>query len=169
MPLLGHSPVDVQLAQRTYTFRRLTWQEEVVVYPTLGLTPHVDPRRVLLAHMLVSVDGTPVEFAQSLRLMRALRAPILDRVYVIALGKMPDRRILEGDDLYAAPAVKVFVKKVITEEEEAQEKHDDFLTGVFGREEVEEEREMEAAILQASKKQGAIRLDPFTQEPLEGE
>ena len=166
MPLLGHSPVDVQLAKRTYTFRRLTWQEEVAALPQFGETDH---RRTLLALMMESVDGQSVAFDDALRITKAFRTPVLERLFVIVLGRMPDRRVVSAPDTYSAPAVRVFVKKVITEEEEAQEKHDDFLTGVFGREEVEEEREMEAAILHASKKQGAIRLDPFTQEPLEGE
>ena len=52
MPLLGHSPVDVQLAQRTYTFRRLTWQEEVVVY-----------RRVVAESILLEQEKIPHAYA----------------------------------------------------------------------------------------------------------
>ena len=165
--LLGHTEVHTEIAGHSYTFRRLNWQEELAQSPALTLDTKTDPRRIFLATMLAKVDGKPLTFMDALKLTKAFRAPVLERVYMIAMGSMPAHRAFSIPTLFKAPGVKSFSQKVIEEEESEAEKGDNFLEGIFGKEEVEEEREMEAAILKASDKRGAIKLNPFTQEPLE--
>jgi hypothetical protein len=165
---LGHFEVHTEIAGHSYTFRRLTWRDEIAQTTLLMTAGKLDPRRILLASMLSKIDGKPLTFESAFRVTKALRTPVLERVYMIAVGGMPDHRVFSVGPLYRAPEVKTFARKVIEEEEAEAESGDRFLEGIFGKDEVDEEREMEAAILKASGKKGAIKLNPFTQEPVDG-
>ena len=166
---LGHVEVHTEIAGHSYTFRRLNWRDEVAQVSKLVVAGKLDPRRILLATMLTKIDGKPLNFDAAFKVTKALRAPVLDRVYMIAIGGLPLHRTFTVGPLYQAPEVKTFSRKVVEEEEAEAQGEDNFLEGIFGKDEVDEEREMESAILKASGKKGAIKLNPFTQEPVDGE
>jgi hypothetical protein len=167
---LGHFEVHTEIAGHSYTFRRLNWREEIVQTEIMRLAPKKgDPRRGFLAHMLSHIDGKPLTLASAIKVMNALRAPVLERVYMIAVGGLPPHRTFSVGPLYKAPGVKMFARKIVEEDETEAEAGDKFLEGIFGKDEVDEEREMEAAIFKASGKKGAVKLNPFTQEPVDGE
>lgn len=168
------TPTPAPLEQTTSTkiggheflFRRLNWREELSFAGRMDMKG-IDPRRVILANHLVSVNGKTMGFEEALRVMRALRVPVLERAYMVVIGGLPGHRKFSAEGLYVAPDVRKFSKKVYQEEEETEVREEAFLENLFGQKEVAEEREMEAAILRNSGKQGAVKLDPFSGQPLE--
>ena len=151
LPKVPATSIQLTLAGHTFTFRRLSWRDEVKF--SLG-TAH--PTRLdYCAWAMDSVDSKPIGYSDALTLLQRLPKPIQDRVVVFYLGSLPARRsfTLVGN-LYTAPDPAPYVERVAIEPDTEDSGEREVLRR-FGREEVDEAEAQAEAMARASNYAGA--------------
>jgi hypothetical protein len=149
--------VDIQLGpQYRFKFRQLLWKEEFAIRPGKE-----DPRRVVLATALSEISGLKIkDYAEAWRVLcpEVLPTAILERVFVIYRGTLPEDREFKTLNLYKAPEPSDYTKRVVEQEAETEKKVDVVMERAesqFSKEELEEAREVDRQILAGAKsKQG---------------
>jgi hypothetical protein len=96
--------VEVKLLKYKFTFRQLAWREEHAIK-----FEGKDARRVLLSSALHEISGLAVtSYEEAYRVIEALPVPILNRVFVMYKGGLPNNREFTTLNLYqAAKTLKV--------------------------------------------------------------
>jgi hypothetical protein len=150
--------VEVKLLNYTFKFKRMRWREHAAIKFEKGK----DPQRILLAHALLEVAGIkPKIFDESLRVMGAVPAAIVDRVFKIWRSSFPPARKFTTSKLYCAPEPLQYDRKIDIEGDEEDATHDRTmreLESKFGPKEVAETRSLEQQILAAAqRKEGGFR------------
>jgi hypothetical protein len=153
LPPPGKSEVDLPLAGHKFTFRRLTWREEVEFSQRSGGTG----RQAYIANALTTVDGKTVDYESALKMLRTLPRPIYERVVVYYLGSLPGRRIPTSPTPYQAPEAASYQRVVDTEDEEMQTEEERILERTFGKDEVEEQRELAQRMVKGTHAAGVTR------------
>ena len=143
--------VEIKLLNHILKLRRLTWED----YMTLSFEKEF--RKVVLSAALVGVSGKSFTSTEALTLLNTLPAALIDKLYTIYIGSLDDRRKFSSKDLSEAPSALEFSVKM----EEGQTKPVDLieqqLETQFGKQAVEEERALNARILQQSDYKKAIQ------------
>jgi hypothetical protein len=138
--------IEVKLLQYVFRFKPLNWREEFSV----EYNPKKNRLRTLLASALMEVSGLKVSTVEEAwKVLEPLPDPILNRVYIIYKGSLPESRAFNTLGLYKAPEPSRFVRqleKVEQQREEVMDKVEKEMETKFGRKELEEamrtEREM---------------------------
>jgi hypothetical protein len=151
--------LEIKLLNYNFVFRPLTWREEF----GLDLT-RKDRLREFLAIALIEVAGLPVNTVEDAkRVLDAVPYTVLERVLVIYKGRQPKARLFHAVGLYRAPEPKKF-RRVFEEEtvkrDEAMDQVEREMEAKFGRQELEDAKEVDRRILEASKLRGASKPSP---------
>jgi len=153
-------PVEIQLLNYNFRFRRLTWREELALNIPVGKSQV----RPVLAAALVDVSDLPVKtIGEAKKVVAALPKPVADRVFRIYKGSLPQNRTFETAGLYCAPEPSVYIKRVEDGEDAIDAATDRAMNRMeqqFGKEELEEAAEVDRKIIAASKLRGAIKKNP---------
>ena len=161
LPHSGFTPIGLNLKDHKFTFRRLTWREEVVFARKL-----VKPRRIdYVAYAMANVDEKVVTYEQAILLLTNLPRPISERVVIYYLGSLPERRLVTLSSIYAAPDPVPSRQRVEIEAEEGEDAAESALIAKFGRGEVVEAEAMGDKIAAGT---GLVGATPATAQVLEG-
>lgn len=150
--------IEVKLLHYTFRFRHLSWREEFAL--KFGKE---DPRRVTLAAALDNISGLKIEkTVDAVRIFKTIPEAVLQRAYIIYRYKLPKTRIFSTRDLYRAPDPSKHtgkIQEIETQREETADVLHRQMEATFGRQELQEQRELESEILKKSGKRGAIKKD----------
>lgn len=143
--------VEVTLKSYSFKFRRLTWRDTFSSKKTSKVE--------VLAQALISVADTPTDYEGALKILRSLPIPIQDRVYVIYIGSQDERRLLTSLPPWSAPEAIEY--KETLDKEEAQldsmiSESEEAFANQYGRQALDEERELSREIIKNSGYKGAI-------------
>jgi hypothetical protein len=153
LPPPGKSEVDLPLAGHKFTFRRLTWREEIEFSQRSGTTG----RQAYIANALTTVDGKTLGYDDALKMLRTLPRPIYERVVVFYLGSLPGRRIPTTEIPYTAPEAATYQRNVEADDEDLQSEEDRILERTFGKDEVEEQKDLAQRMVAGTKATGVTR------------
>jgi hypothetical protein len=104
--------VEVKLLKYKFTFRQLAWREEHAIK-----FEGKDARRVLLSSALHEISGLAVtSYKEAYRVIEALPVPILNRVFVMYKGGLPNSREFTTLNLYQAPSPRSYQEQLSREE-----------------------------------------------------
>jgi hypothetical protein len=152
--------VEVKLLNYKFRFKRLRWREEF----SIKFEPKQDPYRVILAYALETISGLPAgSVAEAYRVFEAMPSAIVSRVYKIYKGSLTSPRRFVTAGLYKAPEPSVYVNRVVEDEAKQETEVDKVaqrMESTFGKKELDEAREIDQKIIQASGYRGAVRKDP---------
>jgi hypothetical protein len=150
--------VEVKVLKYKFRFRPIYWREGFKIKPE----PTLDRRRQLLAHALTEISGLKINnLEEATKVFASIPLSIIDRIFTVYMGSLPAPRLFKTMGLFKAPEPIQYsrhVEKEIREQEdEAFKRAEDLLESKYGKEELRETRELEAAILKGSKLRGATR------------
>lgn len=146
--------IEVKLLNHLFKFKRLTWEE----YLSLGF--QID-RKMVLCKALKEVSGKSVTLEDATKIITSIPTAISDRVYTIFIGSQDDRRKFTAPPLWQAPNAVEHVTRLQKEEVDKDKiisEVEKQLETKFGKEALEEEREINRRIVQNSGYKGAIKL-----------
>lgn len=158
--------VEVKLLSYKFQFRRIRWREQAAIH----FDKKKDPQRVLLAHALLEVSGIkPKDSAEAVRVMDAIPAAIVTRVFKLWRGSFPPARRFTTSRLYRAPEPSQYSTHIRIDEQEEDFEHDRVVSSMeskFGLQEVAETRDLNQKILSAARRrEGGFRgAVPATEE-----
>lgn len=159
------STVEINLLNYKFQFRPLSWREEF----SMKFEPNKDRLRTILSHALVEVSGLPVKsMVDAMKVLEAIPGTVIYRLFVIYKGSVPPARSFTTLGLYKAPEPNRMVKKfeeAATEEEQTSERFSREMEQRFGRQELEEQREMERLMFKNSKARGVTPATPDGELP----
>jgi hypothetical protein len=150
--------VEVKLLEYTFKFKRMLWREDFAI----KFPPNKDPQRVMLAAALLEVSNLkPKDFDDALRVMDAIPAAIVNRVFRIWRGSFPSSRRFTVSKLYRAPAPVTYVRKMEEIEDREDVVHDrlvEEMESKFGPKELADARDIERKIMTAAqRKEGGYK------------
>jgi hypothetical protein len=152
--------VEIKLLKYAFIFRQLTWRDEFKV----KYDPKKDRFRSHLAAALVEVSGLKVNTAEeAMKVLDAMPQSVINRVFVLYKGGLPEPRIFSTVGLYKAPEPSRFVKKfeeVEEQRERVMDKIESEMEQKFGSKELEEAREVERLMAKNSKLRGVTKATP---------
>ena len=144
--------VEVKLLKYVFQFRGIKWRE----HASIPFTKGKDHQRLLLAYALLTVAGIkPKNVEEATRVMDAIPAAIVDRVFKIWRASFPPARKFTTSKLYCAPKPSQYSKQIELDDEEEDVVHDKTMREMeskFGHQELAETRELERKILAASQR-----------------
>ena len=154
--------VTLPLLGREFTFRRLTWRDEI-----LFAKAHPQATRLDYAiHALQAVAGQAVTPEQARIILEALPKPIQARVVVLYVGALPDHRTFQSDIPYTAPEPSAYQDTVDDEAQALANEEDEALERRFGAEDVAESKALAAQMARGTHYAGVTRpLDPEAPTP----
>jgi len=126
----------------------------------------------MLAHALLEVSNLkPKDSEEAMRVMDAIPAAIINRVFRIWRGSFPPSQRFTVSKLYKAPAPAAYVKRIEEDEDRENVAHDKTVREMenkFGMQDVEDAREIDNRILAAARRReggfkGAV---PATEDKL---
>jgi ribonuclease D len=149
---------EVKLLSYRFIFKKMRWREHAAIKFEKGK----DPQRIILAHALLEVAGIkPKNVAESMRVMDAVPAAIVERVFKIWRAAFPPARKFTTSKLYCAPEPSQYDKQIVREEDEETAVHDRTMREMeskFGPQEIAETKNLERQILSAAqRKDGGFR------------
>lgn len=158
-------PIKVTVLKYVFLFRPLHWREDFGIKHD----PKIDRRRQVLARALVEISGLKIkDIKEANKVFAAIPISIIDRIFTVYKGSLPAPRVFKTIGLYKAPEPVKFSRRV---EKELREKGDEafsraeeLLESRYGKQELQETRELERAILRGSKLRGATRATPDPSE-----
>ncbi len=161
--------VEVKVLKYKFRFRSIHWREDF----SIKSDPKIDRRRQVLAHALVEVSGLKVNsIAEAMKVLTAIPISIIDRIFTIYKGSLPAPRVFKTLGLYKAPEPMRFSRRVEKEirdrETDTFQRAEELLETKYGKQELQETRELERAILKGSKLRGATRATPDSTEETNG-
>jgi hypothetical protein len=150
--------VEVKLLKYTFQFKRMRWREHAAIKFEKGK----DPQRIILANSLLEVSGIkPKNLEESMRIMDAIPAAIVERVFKIWRASFPPARKFTTSKLYCAPEPSQYTKRIELDENDEDAIHDKTIRDMeskFGPQEIAETRNLERQILVAAqRKEGGFR------------
>ncbi len=149
--------VEVKILKYAFQFRQLSWREEAAIRLSKG-----DNRfRAILSHALVEVSGLKVGSPEdAMKVLKAIPSSVLQRVFVIYKGSLPNPRQFATTGLYKAPEPGKLVKRLA----EVEQQRDQIMDRVeremeqkFGKQEIHEQLELERQMAKNSKMRGATK------------
>lgn len=161
--------VEVKVLKYKFRFRSIHWREDF----SIKSDPKIDRRRQVLAHALVEVSGLKVNsIAEAMKVLTAIPISIIDRIFTIYKGSLPAPRVFKTLGLYKAPEPMRFSRRVEKEirdrETDTFQRAEELLETKYGKQELQETRELERAILKGSKLRGATGATPDSTEETNG-
>jgi hypothetical protein len=149
--------VEVKLLKYTYHFKPLTWREEF----TMKFDPKKDRLRTELAYALVEVSGLKItSLEDAWKVISPIPDPIINRVYMIYKGGLPEPRVFTTLGLYKAPEPSRFIKRIEqadVEREQVMDRVEQEMERKFGRKELEETLAVEREMAKNSKLRGVTK------------
>jgi len=154
--------VEVKILQYTFHFRELSWREE----GSLKFPKGEDRLRLILSHAMTQVSGLAVATREeAMKVLLAIPSAVIQRMFVIYKGNLPNPRRFATTGLYKAPEPGNLIKVIA----EVEQRRDDIMDKVeremeqkFGRKEIEETLAQERQMLKNSKMRGVSK--PSTDE-----
>lgn len=144
--------VEVKLLSYRFIFKKMRWREHAAIQFEKGR----DPQRVILAHALLEVAGIrPKDVEEAKRVMDAIPAAIIERVFKIWRAAFPPARKFVTSNLYCAPEPLQYSKEIERREADEDVAHTRTMQEVeskFGSQELAETRELERQILAAAQR-----------------
>ena len=121
--------------------------------------------RVLLAHALVEISGLKIStLPDAYKVLNAIPYPIIERIVKLYRAAIPASQKFYTQNLFKAPSVSSYAKRVYEEDEKIEELGDRAVREMetkFGKQEIEEAQELDKQILQAARTpdgyRGAVR------------
>lgn len=154
--------VNLTLVGRVFTFRRLTWRDEILFAQQNPSATRLD----YAIHALQRVDDQQVTPQQARVILEALPKPISARVVVLYLGSLPDRREFSVDVPYTAPEPTTYQETVDDETEALLREEDEALERRFGAEDVAESKALALQMAKGTHYAGVTRpLEPEAPTP----
>lgn len=159
------STVEVKVLKYQFRFRAIHWREEFGIKPD----PKTDRRRQVLAYALAEITKNKKtlkinNLSEATKVFAAIPISIIDRIFTVYKGSLPPPHIFKTMGLYRAPEPIKHSRRVEQEarsqEDEAFRRAEELLESKYGKEELRETRELEAAILRGSKLRGATKATP---------
>jgi hypothetical protein len=149
--------VEVKILQYTFHFRDLSWREEASIKFPKG----EDRLRIILSHATTGVSGLPVGSPEeAMRVLKAIPSTVIQRMFIIYKGNLPNPRRFSTTGLYKAPEPGNLIKVIA----EVEQRRDDIMDRVeremeekFGRREIEETLAQERQMLKNSKMRGVTK------------
>jgi hypothetical protein len=156
--------VEITLLDYKVRFRKLSWREEFALPPGSGGLQ-------IMAAAMVDVSGLPVAtVADARRILDAVPPTILRRVWILYKAGIPAPLFFHTVNLYTAPDVRAFHRKIEEEDGERDRTADAAVAQVrsrFGARAVAEQDAIGQQILANAKKDsGARALVPATEQEL---
>jgi hypothetical protein len=152
--------VEVKLLKYTFRFKPLLWREEFGI----KFGKDEDRLRVFLAYALEEVSGIKVKtVAEAKRVLSPIPSSVIQRVFVIYKGSIPEQQMFSTVGLYKAPEPKNMAMRfaaVEKETEQVMDRVEEEMAAKFGRKELEEARELERTMAKNSKMRGATKTTP---------
>jgi len=133
---LENGIVSIEIGNRLFYFRRLTWLEE----------DNISNRPLnILSKALIRVDTLDIkEDSNKLEIIKALPNPIRERIYIIYKSMISEgRRSFTTSNIWVAPDIRTTIDKIKLEEDEQEEMIDN---------------EVDMEIFQKSGLKGATRI-----------
>lgn len=165
MGYLPSPPADVvnlTLVGRVFTFRRLTWRDEILFAQQNPSATRLD----YAIHALLRVDDHVVTPDQARVILEALPKPLSARVVVLYMGSLPEHRDLQADIPYAAPEPTSYQEAVDDETEALLREEDEALERRFGAEDVAESKALALQMAEGTNYAGVTRpLEPDAPTP----
>ena len=155
----------MKLLNHIFKFKRLTWMDYVKLQSSLD-------RKGILAKSLVEISGKLMTFQESQIVLKALPSDIIAKVYTIFIGSQDERRKFSSTPLWEAPSALEHVENLKKDEDSkdaAVSMVEKQLEEKFGKEALDEEKEINRQIIQKSGYKGAIRLAKESMEKLDSE
>src|SRR5271157_2580938 len=152
--------VEVKLLQYTLHFRKMTWREEFdIKYPK-----DESRIRIYLASALSEISGLKItSFKDAMRVLAPIPMTVIQRVYIIYRGSLPEPGLFSTVGLYKAPEPKHMRIQFLEAERETDRVMDRVekeMEQKFGRKELEEAKEVERQMAKNSKLRGATKASP---------
>ncbi len=153
--------VEVKVLKYQFRFQPLCWREEFAIKPD----PKIDRRRQVLTHALKEISGLKINsIEEATKVFAPIPTTIIDRIFTVYKGSLPVPRIFKTMGLYKAPEPlrysRRLEKEIRDQEDDAFKRAEELLESKYGKEELQETRELELAILKGSKLRGATRATP---------
>jgi len=148
--------IEIKILSYTFKFKRLTWED----YMSLAKDQE-DFRRSILIKALVEVSGKIMAPSESTSVIDTLPKSMKEKVYKIFIGSQDERRKFSAPLLWEAPSAIDHLNSLGKEEEQRDKVIDGIeeqLEKKFGKEALEEERQLNQQILKKSGYKGAIKL-----------
>jgi hypothetical protein len=137
LPTPTPETISVTIAGHVFTFRRLTWRDDL----RFQALRSKDPKLSLLAYAMVSVDERPVgSLATGQKLVMKYPKPVRERLVILYKGSLPDNRLLDAALPELAPEPKVAQAVIDQDEESTEQKAEDYLNRRFGADEARGQR-----------------------------
>lgn len=157
---MSSQTIEVKLLQYTFHFRKMTWREEFGInYPK-----DVSRIKIYLASALSDISGLKVtSLEDALRVLAPIPVSVIQRVYIIYRGSLPEPHLFSTVGLYKAPEPKHMRVKFLEAEQETERVMDRVekeMEEKFGRKELEEARELERQMAKNSKLRGVTKSSP---------
>ena len=140
--------IEVSLKGYLFKFKRLTWRET--------LASKYTTKQERLASALLSISGNPVNFEGALKVIKSLPIPIQDRVYIIYIGSQDERRLVTTTAPWSAPEAVDFKNAVDEELETEMSESEASFAQQYGKQALEDEKELSREIIKNSGYKGAI-------------
>lgn len=156
--------VEIKILQYVFRFKPLLWREEFAI----KFTPAEDRLRTFLSHALEEVSGVKVStIADAKRVLAPIPSSVIQRVFVVYKGSMPEPRMFTTVGLYKAPDTKKLAIRFAEAEQETErvmDKVEKEMEQKFGKKELEEARRVEREMAKNSKLRGATKASPEPQD-----
>jgi hypothetical protein len=160
------STVTIPINSFSYTFRKLTFEEEFA----LEIKPGDNTARIVLAASLVEVSKHPISsVADAQRIIRVMTDPVIERIWLLYKANLPADRFFTVRGLYQAPEPQVVTRTVEADSNRRDTISDRAVADLekrFGRGELEEAQEISQRILEDARRRGV--LTPVTSETTNG-
>lgn len=152
--------IKIPILQFVLHFKPLLWREEFGI----KFQPNEDRLRTFLAAALVEVSGVKVNtLEEAKKVLAPLPSSVIQRVFVIYKGSLPNSRMFTTIGLYKAPEAKklaIKFEEVAQQEERVMDKVEKEMEQKFGKKELEEARRVEREMIKNSKLRGATKSTP---------
>jgi hypothetical protein len=152
--------VEVKILKYVFRFRQLSWRDESAIRFEKG-----DNRlRAILSHALAEVSGLKIGSREdAMKVLRPLPDTIIQRVFVLYKGSFPMPRRFSTMGLYKASEPGKLVKRIAEVEEQRDrimDRVEQELEAKFGKQELQEQLELERQMARNSKLRGATKATP---------
>jgi hypothetical protein len=152
--------VEVKILQYVFHFRQMLWREETLI----KFDKNTNRLRTILSHAMTEVSGIKVDSpGAAMKLLRVLPETVVERVFILYKGSMPNPRRFATVGLYKAPEPGKLVKRMAEVEEQRDQTMDRVereMEQKFGKQEIRETLEAERQMIKNSKLRGATPATP---------
>lgn len=147
--------VEVKILQYVFHFREMSWREELAI----KFKKDESRLRTILSYAMTEVSGLKVDSpTAAMKLLRVLPDTVVQRVFILYKGNMPNPRRFASVGLYKAPEPGKLIKRMAEVEEQRDATMDRVereMEQRFGKKEIMETLDAERQMIKNSKMRGA--------------